>query len=324
MLNKVISVVLIQVYKAGGRARSVMNAFFLIAVLVCLNGVGILHAQSQEQSQANTEAPAKRIVALAPHTVELMYSLGAGERIIATTEFADYPPVAKNIPRVGGYNGLQLERIFEMQPDLVLAWDGGNKGEDIDRLEQLGLRVVRSQVESIDEIPEHLAVLGELMGMQASAGKVAQNFRDELAKIRDSNSHKARVRFFYQLWLEPLKTLTSDSWVNESLRSCGGENVFAPVGGSAYPQVSIENVLLKAPQVIIVPSHHGDVIATGEMWQTWPEIPAVAKEHIYYIDGDILHRPTLRVLEGMREICEVFDRVRADLSSNAKSLELKP
>ena len=296
--------------RAGHQRLGVFRCLNLLGWILCL----ILSVQAQAQTAAKDviQVPAQRIVALAPHTVELMYSLGAGERIIATTEFADFPAEAKEIPRVGGYNGLQIERIFELQPDLVLAWDGGNKGEDIDRLEKLGLRVVRSQIESIDEIPSHLELLGELLGLEAEAHQIAQDFRDELAQVRGRHYEKPSVRFFYQLWLEPLKTLTSDSWVNESLHSCGGENVFSPQTGSAYPQVSIENVLLKEPQVIIVPSHHGDVIATGEMWQAWPEIPAVADAHIYYIDGDILHRPTLRVLQGMREVCRVFDLIRSD------------
>jgi len=296
--------------RAESLRLGVFNCFNLLGVVLCL--ILSVQAQAQTADKKVIQAPAQRIVALAPHTVELMYSLGAGDRIIATTEFADFPAKAKEIPRVGGYNGLQIERIFELQPDLVLAWDGGNKGEDIDRLEQLGLRVVRSKIESIDEISSHLELLGGLMGLEAEAGQIAQDFRDELAQVRARNHKKPSVRFFYQLWLEPLKTLTSDSWVNESLHSCGGENVFSPQTGSAYPQVSIETVLLKEPQVIIVPSHHGDVIATGEVWQAWPEIPAVANKHIYSIDGDILHRPTLRVLQGMREICRVFDLIRSD------------
>lgn len=287
----------------------------ILALLTSLSG--FLFAENDE----TRAAPAQRVIALAPHTVEHLFALGAGERIVATTDFANYPEAALAIPRVGGYNGLQIEKVFELQPDLILAWQDGNKAEDIERLESLGLPVNRSKIESIDAVPERLRELGEMLGLQERAEALAQQFMHEIAAIRSENARKPPVRFFYQLWLEPLKTLTPGSWVNETLRSCNGVNVFPDQGDSDYPQVSLENVLLKAPEVIIVPSHHGDVIASGERWKAWPEIPAVQHQHIYYIDGDLLHRPTLRVLEGMREVCRVFDRVRKDQASNNQITE---
>lgn len=290
-----------------------------VLCLVLLQSLAfVAAADAGRPEQAIEPRPAQRIVALAPHTVELLFALGAGERIVATTDFSNYPEAALAIPRVGGYNGLQIERVLELQPDLILAWQDGNKAEDIDRLESLGLPVVRSRIESIDAIPARLRELGRRLGLEQKAAQLAENFVRDVEAIRAENRSKVPVRFFYQLWLEPLKTLTPGSWVNESLRSCGGENVFPDQGASFYPQVSLENVLLKAPQAIIVPSHHGDVIASGERWREWPEIPAVNKGHVYYIDGDLLHRPTLRILEGMREVCRVFDQVRMGLNAPAE------
>lgn len=267
--------------------------------------------------QASAEdRPPQRIVALAPHAVELLYALGAGDRIIATTEYADYPEAAKNIPRVGGYHGLNIERIYELQPDLVIVWENGNKSDDIERFEELGLPIFRSKTDKLDTLPAHLMRLGKVLGLEAKAQALADSFTRRLADIRAKNANKAPVSFFYQLWLEPLRTMTAQSWVNDVLLACNGRNIFDSTDLSEYPQVNMETVLLRAPQAIIVPSHHGDVLATGEAWLQWPEIPAVRNQHIYYIDGDILHRYALRILEGVETVCEAFDKVRASESKS--------
>ncbi len=254
---------------------------------------------------------ARRVIALAPHSVELIYALGAGDRLIATTEFADYPEAARSVPRIGGYNGIQIEKVLALNPDLIVAWESGNKSQDIERLESLGLDVFRSRIVSIDAVATELRALGKLLALETTAEAIAQAYEAKLASIREANMSKPPVRFFYQLWLEPLKTLTAESWVNEILHSCGGENIYPHHDGSAYPQVSLEGVLIGKPEVIIVPSHHGTARATIDHWQQWPEIPAVRNAHIYSFDGDILHRASLRILQGLEEVCAVFDQVRA-------------
>ena len=277
----------------------------VVKVCIALLMVGVF-------SKAVWAAGAQRVIALAPHSVELIYALEAGDRLVATTDYADYPEAARSVPRIGGYHGIQIEKALAMNPDLVIAWDGGNKSQDIDRLESLGLRVYRSRIVSIDAVADELRTLGTLLDLTEKAEALAQGYEAELAAIRAANANKPRVRFFYQLWLDPLKTLTSESWVNEIPRSCGGENIFDRHDSSAYPQVSIEGVLIGKPDVIIVPSHHGTAKAATDHWQRWPEIPAVRNGHIHGFDGDLLHRASLRLVQGLRDVCAVFDQVRGE------------
>lgn len=253
---------------------------------------------------------AQRIIALSPHSVELIFLLGAGERIIATTSFADYPEAAKSIPVIGGYNGIQIEKVLALKPDLVVAWESGNKADDIAQLERLGFQVYRSQTRNLSGIADEIMRLGELLGLKAAASKAADQFTTRLAELKAENAGKQSVQFFYQLWSEPLRAMAGKSWINEMLVGCGGQNIFdASIGD--YPQVSIESVLEKKPEVIIIPSHHGHGLGEGDFWKKWPEIPAVKDNHIFYINGDILHRFSVRALEGMQTICEHFDQVRS-------------
>lgn len=256
----------------------------------------------------------ERVIALAPHSVEMLYSIGAGDLLVGTTEYGDYPEAAKKIPRVGGYHGLQIEKILSLDPDLIIAWESGNRKQDLEQLEKLGFTVFYSKTENIEDIPNELLVIGQLIGKEAEAKREAQYFNERFAKLRALHGYKEKVTFFYQLWSEPLKTITKGSWINPILQHCGGDNIFPASGDMHYPQVSMEHVLLHAPQAIIIPSHHGADIGAGDYWSKWPEIPAVKNKQIFYIDGDLLHRFSMRILDGMEKVCEAFDHVRASTS----------
>lgn len=260
-------------------------------------------------SYGNEEKSAQRIIALAPHAVELLYMLGAGDRIIGTTQYADYPEQAKNIPRIGGYAGIQIERVLELKPDLVIAWKGGNKDQDIEQMQALGLPVYLSITKKLDDIPKEMLSLGKQVGLQDKAKQSASAFNQALEKIRTQNKDKPKVKVFYQLWSEPLRAMAAGSWINELITGCGGVNIFNDTTLD-YPQVSIETVLLEKPDVIIIPSQHGSKIEAGNKWMNWPEIPAVKNQQIHYINGDILHRFSGRILQGMQAVCDVLDQAR--------------
>ncbi len=251
----------------------------------------------------------QRIIALSPHSVELIYLLGAGERIVATTSFADYPEAAKSIPVIGGYNGIQIEKVLVLKPDLIIAWESGNKADDLVQLERLGFKVYRSQTRNLSGIADEILRLGELLGLPERARSEADRFMTRLDSIKAQHAHKQTVRFFYQLWNEPLRAMAAQSWINEMLVGCGGQNIFdASIGD--YPQVSIESVLERKPEAIVIPSHHGHGLGEGDFWLKWPEIPAVQNRQVFYINGDIVHRFSVRALDGMQTICEHFDEVR--------------
>jgi len=255
-------------------------------------------------------SPAQRVIALSPHAVEMLFLLGAGERIVATTKFADFPEQALSIPRIGGYNGIQIEKILALNPDLIIAWEDGNKTQDIEQMEKLGLNVYRSQTRSLDQIAQELITFGEMLGLETKGKRAAEQFTQRLKRIRDVNQNKRPVRFFYQLWDEPLRAMAAGSWINTVMESCQGVNVFDDPSLD-YPQVSIENVLVSAPEAFVVPSHHGTLNANADRWKKWPEIPAIANNHIYFIEGDLLHRFSTRILDGMERVCLAFDKVRA-------------
>jgi len=257
-----------------------------------------------------SERSPQRIIALSPHSVELLFLLGVGDRIVGTTEYADFPEQAKSIPRIGGYTGIQIDRLLELEPDLVVAWESGNPADDLKRIKQLGLPLHLSQTEQFEDIPVEIERLGKLVGKPEEAAKQADLFRSRYQALQAQYASRTPVRFFYQLWSDPLRTMAAGSWINTIMRGCGGQNV-ADDASLDYPQVSLEWVVDVAPEVIVVPTHHGGKMDVS-MWKNWPEIPAVKNEHYLYVNGDLLHRFSYRVLDGMQAVCESFDQIRSN------------
>lgn len=255
-----------------------------------------------------TERNVERIVALSPHSVEILFLLGVGDKIVGTTDSADFPEKAKAIPRIGGYNGIQIDRVLELQPDIVIAWDSGNPAKDLDRIESLGIPLYKSTTKRLEDIPKEIIAMANHVGKAQAGQEIARAYLDRLEELRNSYQREEKVRFFYQLWSKPLRTMAAGSWINQIFSGCGGENIFNDPALD-YPQVSLESVIEKQPQVIVVPTHHGGEIAV-EMWQDWPEIPAVKNEQIVFFDGDLLHRFSYRTLDGMQQVCERFDEIR--------------
>lgn len=254
-------------------------------------------------------APAERIIALSPHAVELLFAIGAGDRIVATTDYADYPDAALKIPRIGGYQGIQLDRALALKADLVVAWRGGNRPDDLHQLERLGFNLYYSEPQTLDQIADEMEQLGRLTGQQQQAASVAAAYRQQLAQLRQQYSNKPPVRVFYQLWPSPLMSVSRNSWIHQTLSLCSGDNVMADAA-TDYPQLTIEQVLVAQPEVILTATEHSDASTTPLDWQRWPEIPAVKNQHVYPVSGDWLHRFGPRVLLGIRSVCEALDSAR--------------
>jgi vitamin B12 transport system substrate-binding protein len=274
----------------------------LLSVPFILPGAELTSVQDQQQ-----KSPAKRIIALSPHGVEMLFAIGAGESILATTDYADYPAAAKDIPRIGGYYGIQIERVIELNPDLIIVWQSGNKQGDINQLRDLGFTLFNSDPKNLADVATDLETLGKLTGNEVQAQQVATDYRQQLAQIRLKNQAKSAVKVFYQLWSTPLMTVAKGSWIQHLIEVCHGENVFYDAA-SEYPQISIENVLLTGAEVILQSQDEGNVL--GINWADWPELPAVKNHHIYQFDADLLHRATPRAIQGVNAVCGALDKVR--------------
>ncbi|PCI72790.1 MAG: cobalamin-binding protein [Gammaproteobacteria bacterium] len=270
-------------------------SFFLLSLLICL--------------PVNAEKKNLRIITLSPHAVEMLYSIGAGDLIVATVEYSDFPKEALKIPRIGNYTGIQIEKVLALEPDVVIAWKSGNKSNDLQKLESLGLNIHYTHAKSMSDISHEIRRLGDLLGKQAQALVVTNKLNKRYKEIKNTYKDKKLVSVFYQLWHEPLQSVGETGWIASLIKDCGGLNLFNKVK-TAYPAVSMETVLVKNPKVIIIPHHSGSIGAKREIWKQWSSIDAVKNNRIYTLNGDLLHRFTPRAVDGLEQLCQRIDEAR--------------
>ena len=253
-------------------------------------------------------SPARRIVSLAPHATEMLFAAGAGARIVGVAEFSDFPPEAKRIPSVGSGVSLDLERIIQMKPDLVVGWNNGMAATQLAKLETLGLPIYKSEPYDFATIASSLERLAHLAGTDAQGKSAAEAFRTRWKKLQSTYRDRRNITVFYQIWRSPLMTLNGSHLVSGALRLCGAENIFANLPQLA-PTVNEEAVLKADPEAIIASSGEQDDVFAP--WRRFTGMKAVAHGNLVLIDGALMNRAGPRILDGTETLCSKLDEVRA-------------
>jgi len=257
-------------------------------------------------------APARRVVSLAPHLTELMFAAGAGDRVVGTVEYADFPAAARRLPRVGDSALLDLERVAALRPDLLLVWRHGNSPQQLERLAALKIPTYASEARTLDDIARTLRDLGTLAGEPQQAQRQAQAFEAAVSALRARYAGRRRLDVFYQIWNAPLITVNGEHLISQVLELCGARNVFA-AQRLLTPTVTEEAVLLADPDAIVAGWSDSYGAAPLEAWRRLHALRAVRQGHLLQVDPDLLHRQSDRVLLGARELCDKLDAVRATL-----------
>jgi iron complex transport system substrate-binding protein len=283
---------------------------------------GDIELPQADGSTLTLETPAQRIVALAPNITELLFAIGAGERLLATAEYSDYPPEATTVPRIGDAFRFDLERILALRPELVIGWESGNPATALTGLEGLGLKVWRTEVSSPDAIANLMEALGRATGSEATANEAAVAFRNRLAALRDRYADRPSVSYFYQVAARPLYTVNGQHLLSQGLATCGASNLFDDLPNLA-PQIAVEAVLAGDPQVFFAPAIPGQDDPLAQ-WREWPNLRAVREDALLTLPADPISRATPRLLDAVELACGLLDRYRAAQSPRAVSMEASP
>lgn len=252
--------------------------------------------------------PAKRIVSLAPNITELLFAAGAGDRVVGTVDYSDYPAAARALPRVGGQL-LDLEAIVALKPDLVLGWVSGNAEAAVARLRSLGLTVHLSEVSRIEDIAGELERIGMLAGTGDTASAAARAFRQRYAKLAARYSRQPPVAVFYQIWKQPLMTVNGRQIISDAIHLCGGRNVFAQLPILA-PTVTVEAVIAANPEVIVASGMDDSRPEWLDDWKRWTTLTAVARDNLFFVPPDLMQRHTPRILDGAEKLCAHLETAR--------------
>ncbi|MBK1691574.1 cobalamin-binding protein [Ectothiorhodospira mobilis] len=259
--------------------------------------------------QVQLQAPAKRIISLAPHITENLFAVGVGERIVGTVNFSDHPGAALEIPRVGSYKQLDLESIIALEPDLIIAWEAGNVRSQLERLEAMGHTLYYSDPRDIRQLAQGLETLGRLAGHPQQGHQTARELEQALEGLRDRYAGRSPVTVFYQVWDRPLMTLNGEHIISQVIRLCGGRNVFGHLD-AAVPRLNREVVLAADPEVIMGGGMGEEDPQWVEDWRRWTQMTAVARDNLFFIPPSLLQRPTPRLAAGARRVCQALEQAR--------------
>jgi len=280
----------------------------LIVALPLAAQAAPITVKDDDGNAVTLQKPAQRVISLAPHVTELLFAAGGGSHVVGVVSYSDFPEEAKKITQIGSNRELDLERIMALKPDLIVTWRHGGSERQVEMVRKLGVPMFHSDPQKLEDIPESVAKLGQLMGTDAAARPTADQLRVQLADLRRRYANRPVVRSFYQVWDKPLYTLSGHHIVSDALRLCGGENIFAGLTVPA-PVVGVEAVLQENPEAIFATAekNYGGV----SMWKAYPTLSAVRNDNLFTIDGQLLNRAGPRMIAGTAQLCEKLELARS-------------
>ncbi len=240
----------------------------------------------------STAVAAQRVVSLAPSLTEIAVEVGGQDRLVGVLDAGSRPSGLERLPSVGHYGQLDLERLLALNPDLVLLWPGSISPAQREQLERWHIPVLVAEPHTLEDLAAQIERIAVPLGQAERGKQLAGTFRQRLAALRERYRRPLPLRVFYQVWDSPLYTVGSGQIISDALSVCGARNLFADLPLPA-PQVSLETVLQRDPQVIVVPNQ-----AQADAWRQWPIRGRV-------VMGDPgVERPSGQMIEALARLCE--------------------
>jgi iron complex transport system substrate-binding protein len=253
------------------------------------------------------EGPPQRIVSVAPSVTETLFALGLGDRVVGVSSYCEFPPEALEKEKVGGYINPSLEKIVASKPDLVIGIAEGDLKTFMDKLISLKIPVYISNPRNVSEVLASIKNIGKVTFSSQSAEKITEAMEGRIQAVRVKVQGRPHPRVMPVLNIDPLMSAGKGTFVDDLIRLAGGRNVAEKVRGK-YPRLSVEEVLVQDPEVIILGSMKSqDAMDEGRRWwKKWKTISAVRHGRIYVLDADLIYRPSPRIVDGLEEMARAI------------------
>jgi iron complex transport system substrate-binding protein len=279
----------------------------------CSNRLNRASAPTAETREVTDEAgrrvrlPVKieRIVSLAPNLTEIVYAVGAGDRLVGRTRYCDYPPEVKNVAEIGDTMTPSIERIIALKPQIVLVSTASQLEAFTKQLDQQKIAVYVTNPRSLDEVFRSIATLGDLFGTHDRADRLVTDLRRRADAVATAVGASKPVTVFYQVSDEPLYTIGRESYLTDLVRRAGGVSVTTDVP-TAFPRFSDEAALAARPEAIILPTGGSMGTANSMVAAPLKNSPAALNNRVYKINEDHLQRPGPRLVDGLEEMARAL------------------
>lgn len=242
-----------------------------------------------------------RVVSLAPSMSEIMLELQADDLLVGVLDGGERPAALRNLPSVGRQGQLDMERLLSLRPDLLLLWPGSVAPAQRDQLTRLGIATFSAEPHDLEQLLEQIEAIAVRVGRAEQGRQYVGGLRERLLHLRQHYRREQPLRVFYQVWDRPLYTLGGRQVVSDALAVCGARNIFADLSQPA-PQVNVESVLLRDPQVIL--ASDSTQLAS---WKAWPSLSAVAGERLLEVPDKGLERPSGQMIEATARLCALLE-----------------
>ena len=247
----------------------------------------------------------ERIVSLSPANTEIIFAIGAGDKVVGVTEYCDFPPQVKKIDRIGGFTTPNIEAIVDKNPDLVVASYGNGEG-NIKRLKELGITVLCLYPKSVGDILKDIKLVGEAIGFEKEAEDLVRDLERRINLIREKVSkipEKKKPRVLYLVWYPELWTAGKGTFANDLIEMAGGKNIAFDVQG--WKIISKEVVIDRDPEVIFCSGMGKNSVILKNKILKDPDLKktsALISGRVYTITSDIVERPGPRVVDGLEKM----------------------
>lgn len=248
-----------------------------------------------------------RIVSLAPSVTEILFALGAGDRVVGVTDFCDHPAEAAGKPRIGGLINPDLERILGLKPDLAIASTTGNYQDDTERLTALGVPVYAIETPDIAGILAAFDKVGDLLGEPERSRRVVAGLRDRIERVRSRAAPGPHPVVLFVIEPDPLIAPGQKTFIGEALAIAGGVAASPSAGGSTarWAQYDLEQVIAMRPEVILTTRIHAAWAERLPSMKEWRAVPAVANGRIHVV-SDAIQNPGPRLIDGIEEVAGIL------------------
>jgi iron complex transport system substrate-binding protein len=246
----------------------------------------------------------ERAISLAPSLTEMIFAVGAGDRLVGVTTYCNYPPDTTTIEKVGDTQTPNIEKIIALQPQVVFVSTASQLEAFTKTLEAQGIAVYVSNPKSLDEIFQALVQLGGLFGTNEKAEHFVSDLKSRASRVREASSRKMSSRVFVQISNDPLFTIGRDSFLTRALEYAGGISVTTDVP-TAYPKLSKETASALDPEVIIL----SDSEDNKEPNAVFKNSAAVRNGRVFRINADIISRPGPRLVDAIEEIARDLNSI---------------
>ena len=244
------------------------------------------------------------VVSLAPNLTEIVFAVGAGDKLVGVTTFCDYPAEAKSIRKVSDTQKPNIESIIALKPQVVFVSTASQLEAFTKTLDEQNISVFVTSPKTLDDIYASIEKVGRITGNGQRAEELIQELRSRVATVRSSAADGTVPKIFVQIDKESLYTVGRDSYINDLISRAGGASATADLA-TAYPKISKEAALAMNPDVIIISDSEGN----REPNEAFRNSPAVKSGRVYLINADLLSRPGPRVVDALEQIAK---RLRND------------